>query len=242
MRGVVFTLVGTAIAGLLFVCPGSATLITWTSGAPNANQGTAMVYPDLTITAKSALLPYPTDPILTAGFTGTLYWGNDLGNLDDPDCGKDCAGLGVQNAKGGGSNGISGGGGDQDEAIVFSFIAAVPANSVQALILGVNAPDKDGKKGDVIDVYIQYAGSPTTVYYANVSPTYVPYAAPSVLDLSTLPGVTSANIAALAIVESNNHIAIGQLSYSTSTVPEPVTLSLVGIGLLMLGGVRRFLR
>jgi hypothetical protein len=251
MRTIEAVAVGVLRAGLV-VCPANATVIGWGSGAPNANQGYSMVYADFTITAQYKL-SYPTDPIASPGTAGTLYWG-DLTNggkddLGDPDCSVSpyCIGLGVQtaldkNGKAGGSLGISGTGGDADEAVIFTFTSPVPANSVQLLILGVNGASGSGKNAvpaDFIDVYVKYAGSPTTILYSNVSPTYVPYAAPSYLNLSDL-GVSSANIAALAIVESGNHTGIGQISYNNVVVPEPVTLSLIGAGLLVLGGIRRF--
>ena len=227
---------GLALLAVLSAGTLEATSIDFSTGAPGANMGSSLTFPSadpyLTITARSKM-PDGTDPLFTSSYPGTIYWG-DLGDLNDgTDCsGGRCVGLGVQNATGGGSKGISGAGPDGNEALLFSWGAgsSVAANTIKLLLIGINS----GKDADVVDLFLEFypVQGGSDVIRTSVS---VPLGAPSWLDLSAPSlGIGSANTYGLAVVASSGHFGVGGISYESSAVPEPASLWLFGAGL---GGI-----
>ena len=229
------------ILAVVGICAATPISIDYTTGAPNANQGASMTYGVLTITARTGMTG-SYDPLFGGGSAGTIYWG-DLGDLDDPDCGQrtgpKCIGLGVQTAKAGGSKGISGEGGDQDEALVFSWTGGIPADQLKILLVGLNT----GNKADILDLYLEW-------YPSNGSPsdkTVLPYdisgiaTAPSWLDFSTIPGTAGMTLASVAVTARGGHFGVGGLWWDEGggggggeEIPEPAAMFLVGAGMCVL--------
>jgi len=211
----------------LLAAPAWAVTYTWSDGIDHGNQGLSLTSGDLTITAKSGLL-VGENPLTVADRTGTVYWGN----LKTMDAGAtDFYGLGVQDAGAGGSKGISGEGGDQNEALLFTFSPAYDADSIIVHLVGINV---DGKNNDVINLYVSFGSG----LYANVSVTAVNGEAD--LDLSSIPGWTTGNtFGTFAIEAIEGHFGVGSLT-GDLVVPIPPTALLLGSGLLGLVGLRRF--
>jgi len=217
-------------------------------GAPNSNIGASYLIsgsPTLTITARYKL-PEPSDPIFGGGLAGTIYWG-DLGDMVDPTAcgvtGKPAGiGLGVQKAGGGGSNGISGNGGDQNEALVFTWDGpGVPAGSIRLGLVGLNDVANKATDVDIVALYLEFwpsNGSPSDV-------TINPYnfaaiaAAPSIVDFSSIvpPGMDTSFVRSISVAASQGHFGVDAQSYEE--VPEPASWLGAAAGLLALAGLRR---
>lgn len=212
--------------------------------APDSNVGSSLdstnsfgviTDPFLSISARSGLLD-SDDPVFVANKPGTIFWG-DLGGLNGQDCGgmgDPCIGLGVQNAAMEGSKGISGDGGDQNEALVFAFGGNnVDINSVKLTIIGLN---DTGMGDDTVNLFLEFGpsnGDPSDMVFQAVS--FTPSTNPFVLDFSTL-GNLSGNVGEFAILASTGHFGVSGIEYGSSVaVPEPGILMLLGIGLLGLG-------
>jgi len=206
----------------LLAAPAWATV--WSDGIDHGNQGFSMVDTGFTITARTGLLA-GENPLTTPDRIGTIYWGK-LGTMDATPLApaKDFYGLGVQDFGKGGSKGISGEGGDQNEALVFTFNPAVDADSVNLHLVGINVA---GNNNDVIDIYVAFG----TGLYANVAVTAVNGEAD--LALSSIPNFAG-NFGSFAIQATEGHFGVGSLNY----VPVPPTVLLLGSGLLGLVGLR----
>ena len=223
------------------------------------NQGTSLVPfplldPSLTVTAKSGITSTtngttPNEVIFSA-FTGTVFW-DDLGDLKgDVSCGgmgASCIGLGVQDSTAMGSKGISGDGGDQDEALIFSFGggAPVPLNSIILTMLGLTA---SGMDQDYVWLFVEYDpsnGTPSDVVHAlNISDAIM---AGEIVNFSTIGALNSSmSISKLAVYVQGGHAGVGGLQYdrllSDDPVPEPATFGLVSAGLLLAAFSARRLR
>lgn len=242
------------IAGFVASLPlcASPILIDWTTGAPNANQGLSMTSGALTITARTGMTG-SYDPLFGGGSPGTIYWG-DLGKLDDDtDCGGKnspaCIGLGVQtadvdksgNLKPAGSKGISGDGGDADEALVFSWAGGIPADQLHILLVGLNGPDSKGKNGDVVWLFLEWypsngSGSDLTVLPYDISGILN---APSWLDVGSIAGTSGKTLASIAVTSREGHFGVGAIQWNEQVIPEPATILLSGLGLSLLALYRR---
>lgn len=230
------------LAVLAVASLGLAGPIDFGSGAPNANQGASMTSGALTITARTSMNTAGYDPLFGGGVAGSIYWGN-LGVMDDPDCPSGCIGLGVQRLSPvGGSLGISGDGGDQDEALVFTFAGGIEADTLKMTLVGLNLLDEKGKAGkeDILDLYLEWypsngVASDLTVLPYNISSIVN---APSVLDFATILGTTGKTLSSVAVTAQQGHFGVGGIEWGgggppTEVVPEPATASLLGGGLIL---------
>lgn len=203
----------------------------------DCNRGTSLVLgdPAVVITARTTTgnIANPAAPgdIFSAGSAGIVYWG-DMGNLGDTCVSPskaECPGLGVRNASGGGSEGISGGGKDQDELIVFNWdpMLQVSPSSIILTLQGFKAKD------DETWVYLEFASNTNPA-----GPDYVfkweNLTSGLTLNFSTIAGLPSGQfVTKLGVLENAGHIGIAGLTYEA--VPEPAAFVLTGIPLLALG-------
>ena len=202
----------------------------------DCNRGTSFAIgsPAVVITARSKTgnigTPSTANPF-ALGETGVVYWG-DMGDLG-PTCispsKATCPGLGVRNAKAGGSEGISGSGGDQDELLVFSWAAGhqVAPSSIILTLQGFRAADDDTW------IYLE-----TTANSNPAGPDFVfkweDITTASTLDFSTIPGLPAGTfLLQLGVLENTGHTGVAGLQYEA--VPEPAAFILTGIPLLALG-------
>ncbi|MBT3202115.1 MAG: hypothetical protein HN350_19605, partial [Phycisphaerales bacterium] len=108
------------------------------------------------MTARTRVDPTMPTAADATGLAGTIY-------IEKPDKKGKLRGVGVQTADGGGSKGISGGGGDCDEEIIFTYDSAVYVDSISIMLTDIEFGDinqsggKDGKDDPVI--FLQTAGS-----------------------------------------------------------------------------------
>ena len=163
--------------------------------------GTSLIIEDVEITALTHITP-------DSSITGTLY-------LDEKN------GLGVKNLKLGGSKGISGGGGDQDEAIIFNFNTddILPAS----ILIGFNDynPAKDEpvinlslSTGDDFMFTADHQNWADAITYVGSSSVEI--------DLGVLLGpLDNAFATSLSVMETAGHIYVDNIEYSKKPIPEP---------------------
>ena len=208
----------------------------------------------LTITAKSGLA-LGDDPLVVAfvaDHVGTVYKGV-LGNLGVAGKEVSFSGLGVQNAGGtdrhgkptapGGSKGISGDGGDQNEALIFTFAdpPGVVASSVKLNLVGLNTL---GKAPDSIGLYLEFIPkeSPSDTILTSISFFTTPITPICLLDFGVLDGVAGYTFGSFAVVATTGHFGIAGIEYATAThshVPLPASVLLIGSGLMRLAAYSR---
>ena len=163
--------------------------------------GTSLIIEDIEITALTHITP-------DSSSTGTLY-------LDKKN------GLGVKNLKLGGSKGISGRGGDQDEAIIFNFNTddILPAS----ILIGFN-DYKPAKDELVINLSLSTGEDfMFTADHQNWADAITYVSSSSVkIDLGVLLGpLDSAFANSLSVMETAGHIYVGNIEYSKKPIPEP---------------------
>ena len=169
------------------------------------NYGTSLIIEDSEVTALTHIT---TD----SSSTGTLY-------LDEQ------YGFGVKNLKLSGSKGISGGGGDQDEAIVFNFNTdnIMP----ESILIGFNdySPSKDEpvinlllSTGDAFTFSEEHQNWADAITYVSSSS--------AIIDLGVLLGpIGDAYAKSLSVMETAGHIYIDNIEYFKKPIPpEPVIL------------------
>ena len=204
----------------------------------------------LTITAKSGLA-LGDDPLVVAfvaDHVGTVYKGV-LGNLGVAGKEVSFSGLGVQNAGGtdrhgkptapGGSKGISGDGGDQNEALIFTFAdpPGVVASSVKLNLVGLNTL---GKAPDSIGLYLEFIPkeSPSDKILTSIS-----FTTPTcLLDFGGLAGVAGHTFGSFAVVATTGHFGVAKIEYAPvppTLVPLPTSVLLIGSGLVRLAAYSR---
>jgi hypothetical protein len=205
----------------------------------------------LTITAKSGLA-LGDDPLVVAfvaDHVGTVYKGV-LGNLGVAGKEVSFSGLGVQNAGGtdrhgkptapGGSKGISGDGGDQNEALIFTFAdpPGVVAGSVKLNLVGLNTL---GKAPDHLGLYLEFIPkeSPSDTILTSISFFTTPTC---LLDFGVLLGGEAHTFGSFAVVATTGRLGIAGIEYATATpspVPLPTSVLLIGSGLMRLAAYSR---
>jgi hypothetical protein len=165
------------------------------------------------------------------------------------DCKKDvpaCVGLGVQTAPGvdkngnptppSGSKGISGDGGDADEALVFTFSnpPGVDSGSVMLTLIGLN---DTGMNNDVVSLYFEFTPieSPSdtiiTPYQFSASQGM------ATVNFATLAGVPGHTFGSFAVRATEGHFGVGGIAFDP--VPEPGFYGLLAAGIAGLYLVRR---
>jgi len=170
------------------------------------NLGTSLLIDNIEISARTHITGSTWD-------TGTIYL-------------EGSKGLGVKTLQSSGSKGISGGGGDQDEALVFSFIETVPVSSV---IIGLT--DYKAQKDDpVITLGLCGGGELTFTENHQNWNTAVTYAGPEriMVNAGALAGQDfSGLVVGLTVMETSGHLYVSAVG---NHVPEPATIVLLGLG------------
>jgi hypothetical protein len=184
----------------------------------SGNYGTSLVIDDfLSVSSLTRITPEGSS-------AGTVYLGGD-------------SGLGVKTLSGSGSKGISGGGGDQDEALIFDFAGGAPAGSI---VLGLNSyEDRDDEP--VITMALSSGESLSfNKSHQNWSVALVSLGdKKAAINLGSLVGQGFGGLVrSLTVMESKGHLYVNRLAAS-SVVPEPSTIALLGLGSLILAYRRR---
>jgi len=169
------------------------------------------------------------------GLTGTVY-------IDKDGKGGKLHGAGVQTLDGGGSKGISGGGGDKDEEIIFTYDNAVYVSGVSIMLGDIEFGDAGEEDKDDPVIFIQTAGSST--FDVMVSEADILAAFTYVGDRKKKVGMVNFNnfsstlgleqdaaMTAFKVRETNGHLYVtGASSGSDSQIPEPATMCILACG------------
>jgi hypothetical protein len=238
-----------ALCLCLLAAPALATTVDFTTGftpTPNgANYGSSLTFADLTLTAKSILPNTTTDPLTTALYPGTVFWGN-LGNMDGP--AGPYYGLGVQGSdaalgsydsggKNGGSFGISGAGPQMYEALVFTFTGSpIDATSVVVTLNGLNS---SGKNADSIALWLSFSGTQFAVPWGDLNDAGNGISGDGIATLAfnaaDLLALTSGQtFGSFALEADTGHFGVQGIDYAPF-IPVPVTPSAFLLGTSLLG-------
>ena len=263
-------LVGAVLA--FGVAPAHAVFIDFTT-ATFGDQGTAyVVNSDLTLSARSSIPDGDTTQSLTGGLPGVVFIG-ELGKMDAavdvsncPDAKDKNCGVGVRGIefdkdgnpkfdkdgklKTEGSKGISGGGGHQDESLIFDFndLVKVADGSISVQLIGLDFGTDS--KDDIVSLTIDYLSGPDQIF-ANINSFITPASPTSLgtLNFSSL-SLSGANVDRFAIRAVTGHFGVTSLTYrptddnggpQDTVIPEPMSLMLVGfggLGMFGLGGLQ----
>ena len=160
---------------------------------------------------------------------------------------KGYKGAGVKNSDFGGSGGISGGGGDKDEELIFTYNSSVSLESIQ---LGLNDIEFGHGLDDKDDpvLFLSQGGSgqfsviTETDIKATSAFTYTGYKR-GILDFGALSSVLGfTDIDAFAIRETRDHIYVKSLSQATPSavpVPTPSAFFLASVGTMFSAWIHR---
>jgi hypothetical protein len=249
------------VVGLMFVAvvssarPADAMNINFSLQPPwdgfSSNRGTSLAFTisgvTLTLTAKSTLGDAATDALADTDLNhvGTIFWGNldDLGGgcggMSEPDC----IGLGVQDKNKGGSKGISGDGGDANEALIFSFTGGtVDAFNTSITLIGLNCDDMTGSctggMTDFLDLNFEFLPVDPGTDLTKLHVSFVDGCQPCVIDFNQFPQLQGQTFGSFAVLAEQGHFGVRGVT-TPDAVPEPGTLVLLGVGLAGLGTVAR---
>lgn len=202
------------------------------SWTPTDSEGNPATF---VMTARSSVDSSQPFSASASGDPGTVYIGRK--------------GAGVQNGSFGGSSGISGGGGDKDEELIFTYNSAVSLESIQ---LGLNDIEFGHGQGDKDDPVLflseggsgQYSVITEEDIRATSAFTYM-RDKKGILDFGAFSSILGfTNIDAFKIRETRDHIYVKSLSQATPVtaavpVPTPSALFLAGIGTVFSGWIHR---
>ncbi|MFQ5425244.1 MAG: hypothetical protein ACE5F9_14865, partial [Phycisphaerae bacterium] len=127
---------------------------------------------------------------------------------------KNAKGTGVQDINGGGSKGISGGGGHQNEELIFTFDAPVPAASILLDLTGVDFSERSDDDDPVI--FISSSGSTTfdhTIFESEIQSAFTSTGSHTgrvdFAQFTSLP--VDLAITAFKLRETHGHLAVIQI-------------------------------
>ncbi|MDP6633741.1 MAG: PEP-CTERM sorting domain-containing protein [Phycisphaerae bacterium] len=199
---------------------------------------------DFVMTARTGI--DETNPLVAdaTGLAGTVY-------IDKDGKGGKPRGTGVQTASGGGSKGISGGGGDRDEELIFTYDQPVYISGVTIRLgdIEFGAPGVVDKDDPVI--FLQTVGSPTFNVTLTESDIFAAfsyigdpgnkYGEVDFNSFITSAGLNqNAGLIAFSVRETNGHLYVnGVSSGGGNVVPEPATLAVLACGGMVLVRRRR---
>lgn len=160
----------------------------------------------------------PLDPT-AFGDAGTVY----IGTGD--------TGVGVQTWSAGGSKGISGGGRNKDEELIFTFDSPIPVSSIIIGFTDVDFGALNDKDDPVLFFSVAGSGSyGVTVEELDIFAAYTQTGDKrGTVDFSLLSGISGQMIDSFKVRETNGHLYVTSM---VNAVPEPGS-----IGLLVLGGL-----
>lgn len=186
-----------------------------------------------TLTARSSIDSSSPFNAHAFGSTGTIY-------VDKGD-----KGTGVQDSGSGGSKGISGKGGDQNEELIFTFDNPVSLDSIALSINDIDFGDGLNDKDDPV-LFISRAGSGlfSTITEEDILSTSAFTTTDKkrgILDLGSLSSSLGYSaIDAFAIRETHGHIYVTGISEATPVpVPVPSTILLGSIGTVLVAWTRK---
>jgi hypothetical protein len=198
---------------------------------------------DFVITARTnidELAPLVPD---ATGLAGTVY-------IDKDKKGGKVHGAGVQTASGGGSKGISGGGGDRDEELIFTYDQAVYLSGVSIRLGDIEFGNGVGDKDDPV-IFLKTAGSQVfdvILTEADIATGFTQIGAADKkygqVDFNSFIATAELNddtaIVAFAVRETNGHLYVNGVSNANgNVVPEPATMALLAFGGMMIASRRR---
>ncbi|MHC5002570.1 MAG: hypothetical protein ACYTJ0_05550 [Planctomycetota bacterium] len=230
---IVATIVTTFGTG--FATAGTVTVLLDASHQGEGNKGS--LYRPLTdtgalaefvLTATSSLDELAPYSAAALGTAGTVY--------------IDKEGAGVQNDELGGSKGISGGGGDQEEQLIVSFDAPASADALKIGLVGFK-PDKGLGDGDDTLLFIELVGGAAPIMideskYMNAF-TWTG-SEEGYVDFGLLGLGSDALVSSLMVREVRGHVEVNLVQYSMGEViPLPAPLGLGLAGLAIVGVARR---
>ena len=182
----------------------------------------------MTVTARYRIDPTATGNVNASGLTGTIYL--------DANSSPYIGGLGVQDAGGGSSQGISGGGPNQDEELIFNYNAQ-PArlDTVQVMINSFDASAApvlflETNLGDFVfnTAQIKAAGSPSGASGDAAESWTINFSS-----LAGTVGSPAAELRSFAIRETGAHTFVKGVTGGI-LIPEPGTLLLSAAALPLL--------
>ena len=147
-------------------------------------------------------------------------------------------GLGVQSVKKRGSEGINGSGSYSDEAIVFSFLSGVPVSSIQ---LGLSDYSKCSDNPVIELLFLSGDKALFSKLSSGWNEAISSIGGGKVLvDIGTLFGTSSNKVLSqLTVTELCGEVYVNSIVWNSTSVPEPATIMLLGLGCVMVLPLKR---
>ena len=190
---------------------------------------------DFTMTARSSVdsrRPFQADAF---GMSGTVY------------VEKDRKGTGVKNGSFGGSSGISGGGGDKDEELIFTYNSPVAMNSILLELKDIDFGHGLNDKDDPV-LFLSQDGSGV---FSTITETDIMSTSAftrtgykrGIIDFGSFSSILGfTDIDAFKLRETNDHIyakSLSQAQVSPLPVPSPSALFLGSLGTVFASWIHR---